>query len=273
MFCKSIAPGPALQEFVRNYTLLHLRFDQTGAVPHKHRPPKPEQGIVFYVKGGVRLHNLSTGEQQVPARVALFSHQVDKKIFEVSSEFFMFTIFLHPGVLHRLTGVPAPELKQDYHDAETFFGTGVRLVSEQLAAAPTPAAMVRLVEDFLLPRFRAMRPGAPVDGVADLILADPTNFSLDDRARQACLGTKQFYRRFVERIGIPPKLFSRMTRFNQAYHYKIAHPLASWTAVAREFFYTDYHHLEKEFREFTGLTPNEWIRQNQASPERILQLR
>jgi len=273
MIFKSISSSPALQEFVRNYTLIHLQFDATRPVPFKHRPPKPEQGIVFYIKGHVNLQNFVTGRQQVPSKVSLFTHQLDRKIFQVSSEFFMFTVFLRPGILHRLINVPSTELNQDYHDAEIFFGTEVREVTEQLYAATTFSSMVAIIECFLLPRFNQMKKGTSVDEIANYLLADPTRFSLDDIARQACLSSKQFYRRFVERIGLSPKFFSRMTRFNLAYHYKIAQPNVSWSSVAQEFCYTDYHHLEKEFKEFTGLTPNEWLKQSEASPERVLQLR
>jgi AraC-like DNA-binding protein len=273
MIFKSIAPGPALQEFVRNYTLVHLKFDPKQPVPFKHRPPKPEQGIVFYIKGFVNLQNSVTGHQQKPASVSLFTHQTERKIFQVSAEFFMFTVFLRPGILHRLINVPSIELNQDYHDAELFFGTEVREVSEQLCTATGFSAMVTIMERFLLKKFNQMKGGSSVDEIAAHLLADPTRFSLDDIARQACLSTKQFYRRFVERIGLSPKLFSRMTRFNLAYHYKIAHPDNSWSSVAQEFCYTDYHHLEKECKEFTGLTPNDWVKQSQASPERVLRLR
>jgi AraC-like DNA-binding protein len=273
MIFKSISPSPPLQEFIRNYTLLHLTFNTNQHVPHKHRPPKPEQGIVFYIKGHVNLQNLITGDQQRPATVSLFSHQTDRKIFQVSSEFFMFTVFLRPGILHRLINVPSIELKQDYHDAELFFGTEVREVTEQLYNATTFSSMVTIIERFLLPKFNQMKQGCSVDEIANYLLADPTGFSLDHIAKQACLSTKQFHRKFVERIGLSPKFFSRITRFNLAYHYKMVHPGVSWSSVAQEFFYTDYHHLEKEFKEFTGLTPNDWIIQNQAAPERVLQLR
>jgi len=273
MVFKSIPPGPALHEFVRNYTLLHLTLDTDQPAPIKHRPPKPEQGIVFYLKGHVNLHNLITGDQQRPATVALFSHQTDRKIFRVSAEFFMFTIFLRPGILHRLINVPSTELKQEYHDAELFFGTEVREVTEQLCNAASFSSMVTIIERFLLPKFSQMKNGTSIDEVANYLLADPTRFSLDQIARQACLSPKQFHRRFLERIGISPKFFSRITRFNLAYHYKMIHPGVSWSSVAQELCYTDYHHLEKECKEFTGLTPNDWIIQHQASPERILQLR
>lgn len=122
MIFKSISPSPALQEFVRNYTLLQLKFSPGEPVPYKYRPPKPEQGIVFYVKGYVDLLNTLTGSQQVPATVSVFTHQTERKIFQVSPEFFMFSVFLPPGILHRLISIPSMDLKQDYHDAELFFG-------------------------------------------------------------------------------------------------------------------------------------------------------
>jgi AraC-like DNA-binding protein len=273
MIYKSINPSPALQEFVRNYTLAHFRFQDAQAIPAKHRPPKPEQGLVFYLKGYVSQHNLVSGRQQTPATVSLFSHQTDKKLLQLSSEFFMFVIFFHPGILHRLIGIPSLELQQDYHDAELFFGTEVRTITEQLAEAENHASMISIVEAFLLAKFNRMKAASPIDVVANLLLADPTCFTLDEIARQACLSTKQFYRKFVERIGLSPKFFSRLTRFNHSFRYKMAHPHVSWSSVAQEFYYTDYHHLEKEFKEFTGLTPNDWMKQDQAAPERILQLR
>jgi AraC-like DNA-binding protein len=273
MFCKSLLPSPALQEFVRNYKILHLKFDSPHSIPVKHRPPKPEQGIVFYVRGFVNLHNLNSGLSQIPDPVSIFSHQIDKKRFQIASEFCMFTIFFHPGVLHRLIGMPVADLQQSYHDAELFFGTDVRRLTDQLAEAPNYLSMVPVVEKFLLAKFRNMQMRDSVDDIAAYLLADPTCFSLDSIARAACLSSKQFYRKFVERIGISPKFYSRITRFNHAYYYKISDPDSSWSSIAQAYSYTDYHHLEKEFKEFTGLTPNEWIKENQMSPERILQVR
>jgi hypothetical protein len=37
--------------------------------------------------------------------------------------------------------------------------------------------------------------------------------------------------------------------------------------------YTDYHHLEKEFREFSGVGPRQWLATHMTSPERLLKLR
>ncbi len=163
------------------------------------------------------------------------------------------------------------EFQTEYCDAEIFFGNEVRLISEQLEEAKNAEEMVRIVETFLLNKYAIE--SNPIDALATRVLSDPTSFSLDRMANEACLSTRQFYRNFVQRIGISPKFFSRLSRFNHAYQYKLAHSDVSWSSIAQEFSYTDYHHLEKEFKSFLGVTPTEWINIEHKAPERILKLR
>jgi AraC-like DNA-binding protein len=273
MIYKSFLPGIVLSEFVRNYTVIHFQFRDGEAAPFKQRSPKPEQKMVFYLKGSPGIYNAVTGITQTPPPVSVFSHQSDKKTFKVPNEFFAFIIFFQPGVLHRLIRLPMIELLHECYDAELFFGTEVRVVSEQLAEATSLSAMIEIAEKFLLAKCSGLQTKSSIDRIALNLLSDPTSFSLDKVAEQTCLSTKQFHRRFVERIGIGPKLFSRLSRFNHAYRYKTSHPSASWSSVAQQFYYTDYHHLEKEFKDFTGLTPGKWTETHLASPERILKLR
>jgi AraC-like DNA-binding protein len=273
MMNKSFLPRGALSEFVRNYTIIHFQFSANEPVPFKQRSPKPEQKIVFYIKGSPKIYNPAIGDSQTPPPVSIFSHQIDKRTIRMTSEFFAFIIFLQPGALHRLIRLPMMELLHQYCDAELFFGTEVRAVSDQLASATSETGMISIVEQFLLHRCKQLPMKSSIDSIALHLMADPISFSLDAIARQACLSGKQFYRRFTERIGISPKLFSRLSRFNHAYRYKIAHSNVSWSSVAQEFRYTDYHHMEKEFKEFTTLTPGEWTKTHLSAPERIFKLR
>ena len=121
---------------------------------------------MFYVTGSVNLQDVNSSDLQTPAAVSVFSHQTDKKRFKISSEFCMFTIFFHPGVLHRLVGMPMTELDQSYHDAELFFGTEVRRVTEQLAESDGYSSMVPIVENFLLARFKQVQINSSVDDIA-----------------------------------------------------------------------------------------------------------
>jgi len=273
MIYKSFLPSPPLNEFVRNYTIIYFQFTTNEPVPFKQRSPKPEQKIVFYIKNSPTIHSPATGNLQTPPLVSIFSHQIDKRTIQMTSEFFAFIIFLQPGVLHRLIRLPMIELLHEFCDAEIFFGTEVRAVSNRLAAATSQSGMISIVEQFLLRRCRQLPMKSSIDSIALHLMADPTRFSLDTIAQQACLSSKQFYRRFTERIGISPKLFSRLSHFNHAYQYKVTHPNVPWSSIAQEFYYTDYHHMEKEFKEFTSLTPQDWTKTHLTAPERILNLR
>ena len=84
------------------------------------------------------------------------------------------------------------------------------------------------------------------------------------------LSPRQFNRKFTERIGIGPKLYSRIIRFYRAYKYKEKNPFADWLTVAVQFDYADYQHLVKDFKEFAGATPAIWAYEDNQSPERIL---
>ncbi|HET9744437.1 MAG TPA: helix-turn-helix domain-containing protein, partial [Chitinophagaceae bacterium] len=103
-------------------------------------------------------------------------------------------------------------------------------------------------------------------------LANPSRFSLDWLAKEACLCPRQFNRKFTQRMGVGPKLYSRIVRFYKAYEYKEAHPEDDWLTIALLFGYTDYQHMVKDFTQFARVTPNLWINQDNQSPERILQL-
>lgn len=100
----------------------------------------------------------------------------------------------------------------------------------------------------------------------------PTPFSLDWLANQANLSPRQFERKFSERMGIGPKLYSRISRFYQTFDYKEKHPQIDWLTVAVRFGYTDYDHLAKDFKQFTNVTPNIILREYAQRPEMIVNL-
>lgn len=191
----------------------------------------------------------------------------------MDAEFSAFIIFLQPGVLYRLIQLPMQEFPNGSFDAELFFGNEVKAVLDQLACADGSSSMISIIEQFLIAKCKQLKVKNSIDTIAGYLLADPTHFSLDAIAAQACLSPKQFYRRFTARIGMSPKLYSRLSRFNHAHRYKITHPFVSWSSIAQEFRYTDYHHMEKEFKQFAGHTPQEWLNIELAAPERILRLR
>jgi transcriptional regulator GlxA family with amidase domain len=180
-------------------------------------------------------------------------------------------VHFQPGALFRVLNIPLYEFGEDYFDAELVLSREVREVSEQLDTARSDAEMVAAVEAYLLHLVgRAGRGTHPLDRAAERLTADPLHASREWLARQACLSPRQFTRKFTERIGVGPKLYSRLVRFHRAHLFKVAHPGAAWPAVAIRFGYSDYQHMVRDFRQFTNATPNVWLEEDRASPENPL---
>jgi AraC-like DNA-binding protein len=77
------------------------------------------------------------------------------------------------------------------------------------------------------------------------------------------MSIRQFQREFSARFGASPKLFSRIVRFQNALDAK-ARLTKSWTDVAHELGYYDQMHMVLDFKEFTGDSPTETLRQREV---------
>lgn len=76
--------------------------------------------------------------------------------------------------------------------------------------------------------------------------------------RPGQLSPRQQRRRFEREVGIPPKLFARIRRFQRALKAVLQSPAA---VAAVDCGYYDQAHLNHDFREFAGITPKTWIRE------------
>jgi AraC-like DNA-binding protein len=63
----------------------------------------------------------------------------------------------------------------------------------------------------------------------------------------------------MQQVGVRPKLFARIVRFEAALDSKARTATKSWTEVAHEFGYYDQMHMVHDFAEFTEKTPTETL--------------
>ena len=146
------------------------------------------------------------------------------------------------------------------------FSSSVNDVNDRLAEEQDYTRMISIIEQFLLRELgRAKRDKHPVDNIFDHVGVH----SLETLADTACLSYRQFDRKFIERVGIGPREFLRVLRFDKAFRMKNKFPQMDWLSIAIQCGFYDYQHLTKDYKHFTGVTPVEFFLSENA-PERLL---
>lgn len=85
-------------------------------------------------------------------------------------------------------------------------------------------------------------------------------------AAESGLSRRRFIEVFVEEIGFTPKLYLRLQRFNRILHRVYGAPAVDWPEIAYLHGYADQPHFNREFREFSGLTPSQYLAQPGQGP-------
>lgn len=166
-----------------------------------------------------------------------------------------------PGGTHGLLDTAADEFcNRDVALADVWGREAARL-RECLRDAPGVQERFAVLEVALLVRARRrqidLHP-AVRHGLAQLQRAAHVG-SIIEVTREAGLSRRRFSQLFREQVGLTPKLYCRLRRFQQVVQRIGCGKPVNWVDVALAGGYCDQAHLNHEFREFSGLTPGDYL--------------
>lgn len=170
---------------------------------------------------------------------------------------------LLPGAAQALLGLPADELADRHVRLEDVWGSSAGLMREQLLAAPTPESQLRTFEALLLRRLAGASAHAVNPAIQRALGQLDAGMRVEEAVARSGYSHRQFIRLFSQAVGLPPKLYGRVQRFQKALglmqvtQVTQAAPL-SLALVAMEAGYSDQPHFNREFREFSGVTPEQY---------------
>ncbi len=187
---------------------------------------------------------------------------------------------LTPPGAFRLLGVPMHEIAGRVVDVTDLLGPGARRLTEALVEAPgepataegtppgtaTAAAWNRrfdLLEEFLL-RHAATgpEPSAPVEWAWRRMLESGGRTPIGALADEIGWSDRHLIAKFRQQIGLPPKTAARVIRFArllQLLDGAEGAAEARWDRLAVTCGYYDQAHLNRDFREFAGTTPTDYV--------------
>jgi len=132
---------------------------------------------------------------------------------------------------------------------------------ERLAGAESREAKFAVAEGWLHDRYRDdLAAPAPILEVVARLATEPGERYAD--AIAAYPGSrKHLISEFRRYLGVTPKYYQRILRFNDVLRVIQAEGPVAWSAVAHHCGYSDQSHFIRDFRHFSGFNPTEFLRQ------------
>lgn len=157
-------------------------------------------------------------------------------------------------------------LSSEFRDSvvpfEAVWGSPALEAREQLLAAGTISGKFEILENFLrgtLHRCSSRkRPHEAIAWATDQFCRQPHAASMATVANQLGMSHKHFIQRFREQVGLAPKLFCRIRRFQEVLVQVNRQQRINWAEVACQCGYFDQSHLVSDFLKFSGLNPSSY---------------
>jgi AraC-like DNA-binding protein len=167
----------------------------------------------------------------------------------------MLGVYFRPGRAAPFLRVPIADLTDAVADVGSVWSGSASLASE-LCELDEMSRIAR-VESALLARLAlTQRSGSVgVDRLAARMVRRRGGETVESLACGAGISRQHLSRLFRERVGVGPKLYNRLARFQAGLVYAGAGTV-DWAEAAIGLGYADQSHMIAEVREFSGLTPH-----------------
>ena len=147
------------------------------------------------------------------------------------------------------------ELTDAVYDAYAVIGPEIPRLEHELGDTPGFAERIQIIEERLIRMLGCHGTQDPVAIAANSLFASNGIHRVSTMATDSGLSPRQFERRFLAQVGVPPKLYARIIRFNAALDHKLRSPGRAWSRIANDHDFYDQMHLVHDCRAFTGESP------------------
>jgi AraC-like DNA-binding protein len=168
-----------------------------------------------------------------------------------------FVIVFQPGILAQFLKISMVELRNEV----TNIGHSVRdeqEVCERLSLCQNHRQQIDLMEHWLEKKVGSIQMYTDLTHhfIRDIVSACG-DIKVNDLCQQYKINKKYIERKFDESLGISPKKYADIIRFNALLHILGTHQSNPWPEISAAAGFADYSHLSKHISKLTGLQPRD----------------
>ena len=174
----------------------------------------------------------------------------------------MFIISFKKGMAYPFFPLPMTEMADRVVDAALLWGNDFASLRERLLEIKEIDLKFKAAESFLLKHFQSRLVTNPAVAYAlGEIIRQPDQVSLARLNQNIGYSQKHFIDMFKKQVGIAPKPYLKIIRFQKAITEIEQRREVNWTVIAQDCGFYDQAHFIKEFQAFSGLNPSAYLTQ------------
>lgn len=168
-------------------------------------------------------------------------------------------VHFYPGGLAPFFDFPIQALQNEVVTLDLLWGSETFALRDQVLAAPSPLAQFQIVEAALRRRLQRISALPPAITFAVQQFQYPVAPTVANVADQLGMSSRWFRQQFQAAVGLSPKLFLRVQRFQQVLAQIEPLQTVDWADVAATYGFTDQAHLIHDFQCFSGISPTAYL--------------
>jgi AraC-like DNA-binding protein len=193
--------------------------------------------------------------------LTLFGQTVLPDAIALTENFTLIAYFFKPFVLTSLFGIDAHELTDQPGDLRSLTSSIASSLQEQLLHACSTKEMIALINKYVLSLSAKSKQDVRVIKYAtEKIVQNPNKDALIKVQKELYVTERTFQRMFENNIGISPNQYRRIAQFNAAFQQLNRRQFKHLSDIVFKNNYADQSHFIRTFKEFTNLTPKEYLR-------------
>lgn len=246
-----IRPSVRLQLYVRYYWILNCDEKQDILTFPTGCPQ-----LIFHRQTRFYIPELKTeqarfsisGQVNFPARI------------QSSGDVETIVVVFRPHAIGTMFNIPVSSFYNQEIDGYSLGDKRLNNLADDVLDADDSSEAIKMIEEWLLSRleesaiYNFNRVGASLKQ-----LFFDNSISVEDMARLACLSRKQFERVFFNAVGMKPKEYSNVARFQKSL-WLMQNGNCDFADMAYSCGYSDQSHFIRECRRYSGIIPTELLK-------------
>lgn len=172
----------------------------------------------------------------------------------------MMVISFRKGMAYPFYPFPVNEISNCVVDADLIWGSDFGNLREKLLETKSVAARFDAVENFLLKKFKSrLVPNPCIEFAIEQMTRQPDAINIRRMNDRTGYSPKHFADMFRKHVGLTPKAYLKIMRFQKAVSYIETSPEVDWTRLSLDCGFYDQSHFINDFKTFSGFTPKDYL--------------